>query len=302
MPTWSLPLARSLRPSLWAALGRLPAVALLAAVAIPWASCGGGDELVIGVATSVRDAGLLDELVREFKEQNPGTAATVKPVAAGSGQLFEMARRGEVDVIITHSPDAEAQLLSDGDVIDRRPLMHNFFLVVGPSDDPAQVRGARSLAEAFGLIAEAEATFISRGDQSGTHVRELAIWEEAGIDVVGKPWYQESGAGQGQSLLVASDRRAYTLVDSATWAVLEERAGLSSYVRDSEAPNRYSVTRVNPNEHGVNEEAALAFADFLTSPAGQALIRDFGRQEYGQPLFVPDGLARNLTPTPVSTP
>jgi tungstate transport system substrate-binding protein len=156
--------------------------------------------------------------------------------------------------------------------------------------------------EAFALIAEEEATFISRGDHSGTHVRELAIWEDAGIDPTGESWYQESGAGQGASLLVASDKGAYTLVDSGTWTVLEEPAQLTSYVMDREVPNVYSVMRVNPERHAVNEEAAIAFADFLTSPAGQALIEEFGRQEYGQRLFVPGASARNMTPTPVSTP
>jgi tungstate transport system substrate-binding protein len=273
---------------------------LLALIVLSAISCGGGNELVIGVATSVRDTGLIDELVREFKEENPDVG-TVKPVGAGSGQLIELARRGEVDVIISHWPGGEAQLIAEDHGIDRRPFMHNSFLVVGPSDDPAGVSLASSPADAFGLIAELETPFISRGDGSGTHVRELAIWEDAGIEPTGS-WYQESGAGQGASLLVASDKGAYTLVDSATWTALEEPAELTSYVLDTEVPNLYSVMRVNPERHTVNEEAALAFADFLTSAAGQAAIEEFGRQEYGQRLFVPGGPARNVAPTPVSTP
>lgn len=258
------------------------AVALAGLAAI---SCGAGDELVIGAATSVRDTGLLDELVREFKEQDPDTG-TVKPVAAGSGRLLELARRGEVDVIISHSPDAEAQLLAEDQAIDRQPVMHNLFLIAGPSDDPAGVAAASTLLEAFKLIAEEEAPFVSRGDRSGTHVRELAAWEDAGIDPTGRSWYQESGAGQGASLLVASDKGAYTLVDGGTWAVLKERTELSPLTED-EVPNVYAVMRVNPEKHDVSGEAALAFADFLTSPAGQAVIEEFGRREYGQPLFIP---------------
>ncbi len=294
MPTWSRPLARNLT------CRSLPAV-LLALVALSAISCGGGDELVIGVATSVRDTGLIDELVREFKEENPDVGA-VKPVGAGSGQLVELARRGEVDVIISHWPGGEAQLIAENHGIDRRPFMHNSFLVVGPADDPAALAAASSPVEAFVLIAAKEATFVSRGDGSGTHVRELAIWEDAGIDPVGRSWYQESGAGQGASLLVAADRGAYTLVDSATWTVLEERTNLTRYVLDSEVPNLYSVMRVNPDRHAVNDEAALVFADFLTSPAGQALIEQFGRQDYGQRLFVPGAPAPNVTPAPGSTP
>jgi len=275
--------------------------ALLALVVLSAMSCGVGDELIVASTTSVRDTGLLDELVQEFKERNPDVG-TVKPVGAGSGQLVELARRGEVDVIISHWPEGEAQLIAEDQAIDRRPFMYNFFVVVGPSDDPAGVRSAASPGDAFSLIAEEEALFISRGDGSGTNVRELAIWEEAGIDPTGRSWYQESGAGQAASLLVASDKGAYTLVDGATWTVLEERAELTLYVVDSEVPNLYSAMRVNPDRHAVNEEAALAFADFLTSPAGQVVIEEFGRQQYDQPLFVPGSPARNATSTPVSTP
>lgn len=275
--------------------------AVLTLIAFLGASCAGGDELVIGVATSVQDSGLLDELVEGFKAENPD-AGSLKPVAAGSGQLLELARRGEVDVIISHSPAAEEELLAAGDLIERRPLMFNLFLIIGPEDDPASVGSAASLPEAFRRIAEAEATFVSRGDRSGTHVREIAVWEEAGIEPRGESWYQESGAGQGQSLLVASDKDAYALVDSATWTALEDRTDLVAYLTDVEVPNRYSVSRVNPDKGDVSEKAARAFADFLTSPAGQLLIEEFGREEYGLPLFQPEGAAPDATPSPVSTP
>jgi tungstate transport system substrate-binding protein len=277
------------------------ALALVFALVGLAAACGAGDDLIVASTTSVRDTGLLDELVQEFKERNPD-AGTVKPIGAGSGQLAELARRGEVDVIISHWPEGEAQLIAEEQATDRRPFMYNFFVVVGPADDPAGVAAAAAPVEAFRLIAEDEALFISRGDGSGTNVRELAVWEEAGIDPMGRSWYQESGAGQGASLLVASDKGAYTLVDNATWTVLEDRAELTRYIVDSEVPNLYSVLRVNPERHAVNEEAALAFADFLTSPAGQAVIEEFGREQYGEALFVPGSPARNVTPSPVSTP
>ena len=261
----------------------------------------GGDDLVIGVSTSVRDRGLLDELVDEFKRQRPDLAATVKPVATGSGQLIELARRGEVDIIITHIPEAEAKLIADGDGIDRRRLMHNFFVLVGPPDDSVGVRSTVSLPEAFRLIADTGAAFVSRGDNSGTHLRELALWRRAGIDPAGESWYQESGAGQGQSLLVASDKGAYTLVDSGTFVAFRKRLELKPYVSDEE-PNQYSVIRVNPDKHNVNETAALAFAEFLTSPAAQRIIAEFGQERYGQPLFVPAGPVGDMMSNPDSIP
>ena len=173
--------------------------------------------------------------------------------------------------------------------------MHNFFALVGPPDDPAGARSALTLSEALKRIAATEKTFISRGDNSGTHLRELALWRQAGIDPVGQSWYQESGAGQGQSLLIASDKAAYTLVDSSTFDVFQDRLELEPYAFDEE-PNQYSVIRVNPDKHDVNEAAALAFAEFLTSPAGQRIIAEFGRERYGQPLFTPNGVASDREP------
>lgn len=258
---------------------------LLLALALG-SGCGGDDDLIIGVATSVRDTGLIDELVDEFEVQGADVGA-VKPIGAGSGQLLELARRGEVDLIITHDPEGEARLLEDGDGIDRREVMYNTFLLVGPEDDPADVAGSASPQEAFQRIAEAEATFVSRGDRSGTNIRELAIWERDGMDPEGRSWYQESGAGQGQSLLVASDKGAYTLVDSGTWAVLADRTGLVVFVEDTEVPNVYSVIRVDPKLHDVNADGAIAFADFLTSSAARDVIAEFGREERGGALFVP---------------
>ena len=295
MPAGSRSLGRNRCPSLRSvAVGWLALVSLAALAALSMASCG-GDDLVIGVSTSVRDTGLLDELVDEFKRQRPDPAATVKPVAAGSGQLIELAHRGEVDILIIHLPGAEAKLIADGDGIDRRELMHNFFALVGPPDDPARAQSTLTMAEALKRIAATEKTFISRGDNSGTHLRELALWRQAGIDPVGQSWYQESGAGQGQSLLIASDKAAYTLVDSSTFDVFQDRLELEPYAFDEE-PNQYSVIRVNPDKHDVNEAAALAFAEFLTSPAGQRIIAEFGRERYGQPLFTPNGVASDREP------
>ena len=277
-------------------------MASLAALALlSTASCSGGNSFVIGATTSIQDTGLLDVLTEAFREESGNDVAGVAPIVAGSGQILDLARRGEVDAVITHSPQGEAQLIADGDGVDRRELMRNFFILVGPPDDPAGARSALTLAEALKRIAAAEKMFLGRGDNSGTHLRELALWRQAGIEPVGQSWYQESGAGQGQSLLIASDKAAYTLVDSSTFVVLQERLKLEPYVFDEE-PNRYSVIRVNPEKHNINEAAALAFTEFLTSPAAQRIIAEFGRERYGRPLFIPAGAASDSEPAATPEP
>ena len=248
------------------------------------ASCGGGgdNELILGATTSVQDPGLLDEIVREFEGI---TDYDVKPIVGGSGQILEMARQGEFDVIMTHSPADEDKFIADDEGLDKRTAMRNFFLVAGPEADPAGVAAAANVSEAFERIAAGGHAFISRGDNSGTHRREQSIWEEVGIQPDGEPWYQVSSTGQGQNLLVAADNNAYTLVDSSTFTVFRERTDLVALFTDSETPNIYSVIRINPQKHDVNAAGAIAFAEFITSQGGQCLIDKFGVEEYGEPLF-----------------
>ena len=249
------------------------------------AACGAGgrDALILGATTSVQDTGLLDEIMRAFEKD---TGYTVTPVVGGSGQILEMARRGEVDVILTHSPDDEQRLVADGEGVDRRPVMENYFVIAGPSDDPAGVGKVTTLREGFEAISRAGHAFISRGDSSGTHKRELSIWREAGVDPHGESWYKESASGQGQSLLLANEMAAYTLVDSSTFTVFDDRIDLVSLTIDRDRPNVYSVTRVNPDKHpNVNTETAIALANFLTSVEGRCLIANFGVSKYGEALF-----------------
>ena len=262
--------------------------ALLALTVLAAAACGGGNgdqELILGATTSVQDSGLLDELVRAFEDVSD---YDVKPIVGGSGQTLETARLGEFDVILTHSPADEDKFLADGEGIDKRIVMRNFFLIAGPVADPAGVKDAATLSEAFERIASGEHQFISRGDNSGTHRREVSISEEVGVQPEGRSWYEESSTGQGQNLLVASDKAAYTLVDSSTFTVFKERVDLQPLLTDTVKPNIYSVIRISTDKHpNVNSAGAIAWVEFLTSVAGQCLIADFGVEEYGESLFEP---------------
>lgn len=261
-------------------------LALLSLVAVGlFAACRSEDELLLGATTSMHDSGLLDELVAAFEDESD---LDVKPIALGSGQLLALARRGELDVIMAHSPEDEEALIEDGFALQRTPVMRNHFLIVGPAGDPAGVASARTLADAFGRIAASESSFVSRGDESGTHRRELATWAESGLDPAGESWYRVSASGQGQSLQVTNDGAAYTLVDSATFVAFAERLQITELFRDTAEPNVYSVLRLDAGRlDEVNEEAADAWIAFMISPRAQQLIAEFGRDEFGESLFEP---------------
>jgi tungstate transport system substrate-binding protein len=257
--------------------------ALTATVSL--SACGDGNqELILGATTSVQDTELLDVLVEEFEARY---AYEVKPIVAGSGQVVGLPRQGELDVIMTHSPKDEESLVLDGYGIDRTPVMQNYFLVVGPEDDPAGVSGASDMTDALKRIAGSESVFISRGDGSGTHKRELELWGQAGIDPAGQGWYAESATGQGQNLTLADDRGAYTIVDSSTFVAFTEHLALKELLRDEKRPNVYSVVRLDPEKLGmVNGEAGDAWLEFMTG-AGQEIVAEFGAEEFGEPLFEP---------------
>lgn len=280
-------------------MGRVKAGGLATAVFAIFllvSGCAGDAEntVMLGATTSVSDPGLLDELVGAFEQE---TGYHVTPVVGGSGDILERARRGELDVIMTHSPSDEKKFVDDGEGLEPKKVMENFFLVAGRPDDPAGVAGATTLADAFEAIAAAHALFISRGDNSGTHKRELATWAALGIYPNGQDWYQESAVGQGQNVLVASEKGAYTLVDSATFISVRDKVALEALLTDEDNPNVYTVMLVNPDKHDrVNIEAARAWAAFVTSATGQAIIAEFGKAEYGEALFVP--LANSVSGAP----
>jgi len=228
-------------------------------------------------------------LVVEFQIEHP--EAEVRTVVAGSGEALELARRGDVDIIIVHAPEAETRFVEAGHALSRTPLMYNDFLIVGPPSDPASVRSASDPASAFRRIAEAHAPFVSRGDSSGTHFREMAIWREAGIVPVGD-WYVESGQGQGTSLQIANERDAYTLTDRATFVVLDRLIALVPLTGQHESLlNLYSV--IEPTAALKKAEAAT-FSTWLSSEAGKRLIGEFRFRSDTTPLFYPFVLGTRL--------
>ena len=248
------------------------------------AGCSPGQKtLTLATTTSTQDSGLLDVLLPRFRAR---TGIEVKVVAVGTGQALELARRGDADVLLVHDPAAEQRFMDDGFGAGRREVMHNDFVLVGPADDPAGVKGQASVAEAFARIARRGSAFVSRGDESGTHQKEKAAWRQAGVEPRGD-WYLRAGAGMGQVLRLAGEKRAYTLSDRGTFLAL--RGGLDLAVLGEGDPllvNPYHVIVVNPAKHPhVRRREAEQLADFLLSPEGQGLIADFGKDRFGQPLF-----------------
>ncbi|MEX0718264.1 MAG: substrate-binding domain-containing protein [Planctomycetaceae bacterium] len=251
--------------------------------------CGGSNDaprtITLATTTSTRDSGLLDVLVPMFEQE---TGIVVKVVAVGSGQALAMGRRGDVDVLLTHAPEAEERFVAEGHGIERRPVMHNDFVLVGPRSDPARVRETRSTTEAFARIADSRSPFVSRGDESGTHSKERSIWGETGIVPEGD-WSIEAGSGMAQTLRLASEKEAYTLADRGTFLAQRERLDLEITLQgDPALRNRYAVIVVNPRQRPhVDIEAARRFADFLLAPDTQSTIGRFGVERFGEPLFFP---------------
>jgi len=243
-------------------------------------------ELILATTTSTQDSGLLDVLVPAFEKQS---GYTVKTVAVGTGQALKMGEEGNADVLLVHAPASEKTYMEGGFGAERFLVMHNDFIIVGPTADPAGIKGMTSALEALKKIAAAAAPFVSRGDDSGTNKAELALWKKAEITPEGD-WYIETGQGMGATLKVAGEKAAYTLTDRATYLATKEGLGLDIVVEgDNALLNVYHVITVNPAKWPkVNNEGAKAFAQFLISPETQKMIGEFGVDKYGQPLFTPD--------------
>jgi len=243
--------------------------------------------IILATTTSTQDSGLLDVLLPIFEKK---TSYFVKTIAVGSGQAMAMGQKGEADVLLVHSPAAEKKFVAEGYGINRRLVMHNDFIIVGPSEDPAKLKGLKSSSEAFKKIASEKALFISRGDNSGTHAKEKDIWKAAGINPEGEKWYQQTGLGMGQTLSVASEKKGYTLADRGTYLALKKTLGLDILVEgDAILLNIYHVIEVNPAKWPkVNSAGAKAFADFMVAKETQDIIKTFGVDKFGSPLFFPD--------------
>jgi len=243
-------------------------------------------DLILATTTSTQDSGLLDVLVPDFEKKS---GYVVKTIAVGTGAALAMGKKGDADVLLVHAPSSEMKLIESGDAVDRRLIMHNDFVFVGPKTDPAHIRGTKSASEVLRKIMQAQALFMSRGDNSGTNKKELALWKKANLKPKGS-WYQQTGQGMGATLQIASEKRAYTLTDRSTYLHLRDKLDLEILSEgDPLLKNVYHVMVVNPKMHkGVNVKGATAFADYLTSPETQKIIGSYGKKQFGQPLFFPD--------------
>ena len=258
---------------------------VLALTAVALAQPPGSRTVILSTTTSTQDSGLLDVLVPLFEKN---TGYSVKTVSVGTGQALALAARGEADVTLAHAPGLEKKYVAEGKMRNRRLVMYNDVLLIGPEADPAKIRGEKSVVAALKKIAGGQARFISRGDKSGTHTLELALWKAAGV-TPGAPWHIESGQGMGATLGIANDRQGYTVTDRATMLAFAKRVELEPMVEgDKLLLNIYSVMEVNPaNGPRVNATGGKALADFMLAPETQTVIKTFGVDKYGQPLFVP---------------
>jgi len=243
--------------------------------------------LLLATTTSTQDSGLLDVLIPLFQQQS---GYEVKTAAVGSGEALKRGELGEADVLLVHSPAAEQAFMAKDQGINRRLVMHNDFIVVGPASDPARLQGTASAVATLQKLSAAKAPFISRGDNSGTNALELQLWKKSGIDPKGQGWYIETGQGMGATLQIAAEKDGYTISDRATYLATQKQTNLALLVeKDPSLLNVYHVIQVNPANHTeLNVAAAQAFADFMVAPATQGVIAAFGREKYGQALFVAD--------------
>ncbi len=243
-------------------------------------------ELTLATTTSTQDSGLLDVLLPDFQRES---GVKVKVIAVGSGQALELGRRGDADILLTHSPQAEKKFMEEGWGGIRQAVMHNDFVIVGPAEDRNNLKNAHTAAEAFKIIAEAELPFVSRGDESGTHQKEITIWKSAGVDPNGA-WYIRAGAGMAQTLRMAHEKKAFVLSDRATYLTLKNELELVvQFEGDEQLLNHYSVMTINPEKHShIHQDDAKRFVEFLMSPNARKTIGSFGVELYGQALFAPD--------------
>lgn len=252
-------------------------------------------KLVIASTTSTQNSGLFDILIPHYETSTKHSVA-VEVIAVGTGKALRIAKKGEADLLFVHDPFREEKFVTEGYGVNRRPVMHNVFVIVGPARDPARVKSVKTAAEAFELIAETGSPFVSRGDDSGTNMRELDLWDDAGISPKGKGWYFETGGKMGDTLLIADQKKAYTLTDIGTFMNYKKQLGLKVLLQgDAALKNFYSVIAVNPGRFpNVRYREAMDLIAFVTSPEGQGIIAKYTK--HGTRLFNPDAV--QLTPSP----
>ena len=244
-------------------------------------------DLILATTTSTQDSGLLDALIPAFEK---ATGYKVKPIAVGSGQAMTMGERGEADVLLVHAPDSEKKFMEAKHGVDRKLVMHNDFVIIGPDADPAKIEGEKSTTAALKKLADAKSLFVSRGDNSGTDLLDKKLWKAVGIDTKGQTWYQQTGQGMGATLNVAAEKGGYSLTDRATYLANQKKLNMPILVEgDKSLLNVYHVIAVDPKKSDkINAAGAKAFADFMVSKETQETIGKFGIDKYGQALFFPD--------------
>jgi tungstate transport system substrate-binding protein len=242
--------------------------------------------IICASTTSTENSGLFGHILPMFEKD---TGIEVKVVARGTGAALEMGRRGDADVVFVHAKEQELEAVAEGFFVDRHDVMYNDFVIIGPPDDPASIKGLTSAVDAFKKIAGHQTVFVSRGDQSGTHTKELAIWKHTGINPAGRKWYLEVGQGMEKTQRIGNEKRAYVLTDRGTWLATKDQLEMEILMEgDPVLFNQYGIMAVNPEKHShVKYEQAMTFINWMISGTGQAAIDGF-RDKLGNSLFIPN--------------